>query len=118
KNTNVYQLYQAADGKPLFETFYDAGLGAPAEGENDWWRTLHNWWSKATGAGITTNIVDCYEALTLLWKPGMKIGLFGFSRGAYTVRSLGGVLSTCGVATMIDGAPIPADKTGTAARRR
>lgn len=118
KNTNVFQLYMAADGGPQFETFYDAGLGAPAEGENDWWRTLRNLWSKTTGWGITANIVDCYEALSMRWKPGMKIALFGFSRGAYTVRCLGGVLSTCGVATTIDGAPVPLDAEGPAARHR
>lgn len=118
KNTNVFQMYVAVDGRPGFESFYDAGLGAPAEGENDWARTLRNWWSKATGWGITANIVDCYEALMMRWKPGMKIGLFGFSRGAYTVRCLGGVLSTCGVATAVDGAPVPLDESGPAARRR
>ena len=118
KNTNVFQIYFAADGRPEFETYYDAGLGAPAEGGNDWSRTLRNWWSKATGWGITANIVDCYEALMMRWQPGMKIGLFGFSRGAYTVRCLGGVLSTCGVATRVDGAPVPKDEAGPGAKRR
>ena len=32
KNTNVFQMFIAAEGKPGLETFYDAGLGAPAEG--------------------------------------------------------------------------------------
>lgn len=31
------------------------------------------------------------------WRPGDRIFLFGFSRGAYTVRSLGGVLGLCGI---------------------
>jgi uncharacterized protein (DUF2235 family) len=119
KNTNVFQMYMAVDGKPGFASFYDPGLGAPAEGSNDWARTFRNLWSKATGWGITANIVDCYEALMLRWKPGVRIGLFGFSRGAYTVRCLGGVLSTCGVATkMTDGSPIPFDEVGPAAKRR
>lgn len=118
KNTNVFQMYVAADGAPDFETFYDPGLGAPAEGTNDWTRTFRNLWSKGTGWGITANIVDCYEALTIQWKPGMKIGLFGFSRGAYTARCLGGVLGTCGIATMAGGAAIPADKEGAKAARR
>lgn len=118
KNTNVFQLYAAAEDKPDFEAFYDAGLGAPPEGGNTLTRKARNLWSKATGWGITDNIVDCYEALILRWKPGMKIGLFGFSRGAYTARCLGGVLSTCGVATRINGAPIPTDAEGPKAKLR
>ncbi|MEO3387284.1 DUF2235 domain-containing protein [Mesorhizobium sp. CAU 1741] len=118
KNTNVFQIYFATEGLPEFEAFYDAGLGAPAEGGNEWSRTLRNLWSKATGWGITANITDCYEALMMRWKPGMKIGLFGFSRGAYTVRCLGGVLATCGLATRMDGAPLPGDETAAAVKRR
>lgn len=118
RNTNVFQMFAAAEGKPFFETFYDPGLGAPEEGEWGWTRTARNLWSKATGWGITANITDCYEALLVKWKPGMKIGLFGFSRGAYTVRCLGGVLATCGVATSDGGAPIPADAEGPGATRR
>lgn len=118
KNTNVFQLYAAIDGRPGIKAFYDAGLGAPEEGEWDWTRTLRNLWSKATGWGITANIVDCYEALMLDWQQGVKIGFFGFSRGAYTVRCLGGVLSTCGIAVSDGGKPISREKTGAGAKRR
>ncbi|AWC21745.1 hypothetical protein CO731_01198 [Aminobacter sp. MSH1] len=118
KNTNVFQMYSAIDGRPGIRAFYDAGLGAPEAGEWNWTRTLRNLWSKATGWGITANIVDCYEALMLDWQPGMKIGLFGFSRGAYTVRCLGGVLATCGIATTDRGGPISRDKDGAGAKRR
>ena len=118
KNTNVFQMFIAAEGKPGLETFYDAGLGSPAEGENSWGRTARNLWSKATGWGITANIADCYEALLTRWKPGMKIGLFGFSRGAYTVRCLGGVLATCGIATRDGGGAISRDKDGPGAAGR
>lgn len=118
KNTNVFQIYMASDGQPGIECFYDPGLGSPSDERNDLARRVRNLWSKATGWGITANIVDCYDALIRLWRPGRKIGLFGFSRGAYTVRCLGGVLSTCGVATAADGEPIPADVDGPGARRR
>ncbi|MBO6717251.1 MAG: DUF2235 domain-containing protein [Rhizobiaceae bacterium] len=99
KHTNVFQMYASIDGRSNIECFYDPGLGAPAEGELAWTRTFRNLWSKATGWGITANVVDCYEALLTRWAPDRKIGLFGFSRGAYTVRCLGGVLATCGIAT-------------------
>lgn len=118
KNTNVFQMYSAVDGRPGFRAFYDAGLGAPEQGTWDWTRTLRNLWSKATGWGITANIVDCYEALMIAWEPGMKVGFFGFSRGAYTVRCLGGVLATCGIARADKGVPISRDKEGAGAKRR
>lgn len=53
-----------------------------------------------------------------MWQPGKKVGLFGFSRGAYTVRCLGGVLATCGVATNDGGAPISHARDGLGAKRR
>jgi uncharacterized protein (DUF2235 family) len=45
-----------------------------------------------TGLGITANMIDCYAALIRLWQLGDRIFLFGFSRGAYTVRCLAGVI--------------------------
>lgn len=35
---------------------------------------------------MTVNIVDCYAASLQMWQLGDRIFLFGFSRGAYTVR--------------------------------
>jgi uncharacterized protein (DUF2235 family) len=118
RNTNVFQMYAAADGQDGFTAFYDPGLGAPEEGAWGWTRAARNLWSKATGWGISANIADCYEALMLGWQPGTKIGVFGFSRGAYTVRCLGGVLATCGIARSDGGAPIPQDRAGPGAARR
>jgi hypothetical protein len=74
------------------------------------YRWLHNVASQVTGLGITTNIIDCYGAILRMWEPGDRIYLFGFSRGAYTVRCLGAVLSLCGVPTrMPDGCRIRRD---------
>src|SRR5467141_4047006 len=60
-------------------------------------RWVYNKISQATGLGITANIVDCYAALIRLWRPGDDIYLFGFSRGAYTVRCLASVVGMCGI---------------------
>lgn len=51
----------------------------------------------ATGAGIDKNIKDLYTFLALTYEAGDQIFLFGFSRGAYTVRSLAGFIRNCGV---------------------
>jgi uncharacterized protein (DUF2235 family) len=124
--SNVYKLYRAARVGPDNAidparqiAFYDAGLGT----ENDegeipfrtvqWFRRL---WSAATGSGLSRNIADCYEAVVKHYEEGDRVFLFGFSRGAFTVRCVGGVMSLCGVPTAAaDGSPLP--RHGKALRR-
>jgi uncharacterized protein (DUF2235 family) len=121
RRSNIYKLYRATRCGPDTDidpaeqlAYYDAGLGSmPPEGAFfvvRAYRWLHNLGSLATGLGITTNIVDCYAAILSMWEPGDRIFVFGFSRGAYTVRSLAAVLSMCGVpTTMADGTPLRRD---------
>lgn len=49
------------------------------------------------GAGISRNIRDLYLFLVLNYFPGDELFLFGFSRGAYTVRSLAGLIRNSGI---------------------
>ena len=60
-----------------------------------------NWWAKvkggALGDGLDRNIVSAWRWLCWNFQDGDRIWLFGFSRGAYTVRSLGGLMSRCGL---------------------
>ena len=118
--SNIYKLYRAArcgtdtNINPREQVaFYDPGLGSQTDGGRakiGWWRWIRNFLSKSTGLGITENMVDCYSAIIHLWRPGDRIYLFGFSRGAYTVRCLGGVIALCGVPkTMEDGTLIRRD---------
>lgn len=119
RRSNVYKLYRASRCGPDSTVdpaeqlaFYDPGLGSRAAdgGKVGLWRRLYNVASQATGLGLTRNIVDCYAAVLRMWEPGDRIYLFGFSRGAYTVRCLSGVLSLCGVPTrMKDGSPLRRD---------
>ncbi|HWB44228.1 MAG TPA: DUF2235 domain-containing protein, partial [Hyphomicrobiaceae bacterium] len=109
--SNVYKLFRATRVSPdtcidpkLQIAFYDAGLGSRAKGEAikiKWWRRVYNLLSRATGLGITQYIIDCYAEIIRVWQPGDRIYLFGFSRGAYTVRCVGGVLKYCGVPTAV-----------------
>ena len=51
----------------------------------------------AFGYGLSGNVLDGYSWLCATWQPGDELYLFGFSRGAYTARSLGGMISKCGL---------------------
>jgi uncharacterized protein (DUF2235 family) len=51
----------------------------------------------AFGVGISANIRDGYRFLAQYYAPGDQVFLFGFSRGAYTARSLGGLIRNCGI---------------------
>ena len=70
--------------------YYDQGIGTGALGVLD--RTIGG----GTGYGISRNIRNCYAFLANNYVRGDEIFLFGFSRGAYTVRSLSGMLSAVG----------------------
>lgn len=103
--TSVYRLFVNTrepehPGQPFDQIcFYDPGIGSDPDQQEEpsLWSGISQWVAKATGAGIARNIVDCYTALLLTYQPGDRVFLFGFSRGAYTARSVGGALALCGV---------------------
>jgi uncharacterized protein (DUF2235 family) len=116
--SNVYKLYRAtrvgSDGviDPAKQiAFYDAGLGSD-EIQGPVWgqlvRFTRKFLSSAFGTGFTKNVADCYEQILSVYEPEDKVFLIGFSRGAYTVRSVAGVMNLCGVPVKDEkGNPIP-----------
>ena len=87
--TNVVKLARAVrvlaeDGRPQL-TYYDNGVGV---GEGVMNRATR-WIGGAFGAGLDHKILEAYLFLALNYMPGDRIFIFGFSRGAYTARSLG-----------------------------
>lgn len=90
-STHVLRLAQAVspeDGAGHKQVvFYDWGVGS--EGDK--------FSGGITGKGIDKNIQDCYRFVVHNYEPGDALYLFGFSRGAYTVRSLAGLIRNCGV---------------------
>jgi uncharacterized protein (DUF2235 family) len=70
--------------------YYDTGIGS--EGS-----TLKRVLDGATGSGISLNIRQAYEYLIQSYEPGDLIYMFGFSRGAFTVRSLAGLIRNSGI---------------------
>jgi uncharacterized protein (DUF2235 family) len=116
--SNVYKLYRATrigPDSPIDPAqqvaFYDPGLGSADIGGPAWMRPItatKKFLSSAFGTGFTSNVADCYEHILRVYEPGDRIFLFGFSRGAYTARSVAGVLNLCGVPVKdAQGDPIP-----------
>ena len=116
--TNVYKLFRATRVGP--ETcidpdrqlaFYISGVGTPTPGAATPWRAkLREGIDQAFGIGLGEKIVECYVAIISAWRPGDRIHLFGFSRGAYTVRCLAHVLELMGIPTkQVDGTSISLD---------
>lgn len=112
--SNVYKMYRAMRPGPSSAIkaaeqvcFYDAGLGVGEVGGLTFQR-IRNVLSAAVGTGIDENVIDCYEKIISYYEPGDRILLFGFSRGAYTVRAVANVMNLCGIPTkMPDGTAVP-----------
>ena len=91
--TNVEKVYDAVDTKQSVMKqvkYYGQGVGTR-------YSITDRLLGGSTGAGIDRNIQDAYKFLIWTYKPGDEIYLFGFSRGAYTVRSLAGLIRNCGI---------------------
>ena len=91
-NTNVYRMYKALTVSSDQVTFYDDGVGADAQG-------LDRLLDGAFGQGLLQKIMDGYTKIAHVYETGDEIFLFGFSRGAYTARSLAGMIANCGLPT-------------------
>lgn len=116
--TNVYKLYRATRIGPDTSidperqlAFYVSGIGTPTPGNAPTWRLkMHEMVDQALGIGLADKIVEAYVAIVGSWRPGDRISLFGFSRGAYTVRCLAHVLENMGIPTrQADGSEISLD---------
>nr|WP_299594180.1 DUF2235 domain-containing protein [Sphingomonas bacterium] len=94
--TNVWRLYEAADlgpardGAPVQIAFYSNGVGTSA------FRPLAML-GGIFGIGLKSNILMLYKYLCRNWMPGDEIFLFGFSRGAFTIRLLTGLIARQGI---------------------
>src|SRR3972149_792279 len=87
-DSNVYKLYRMLEDRTENQiVYYDQGLGT------DWRRVSGN----AFGVGFSQNIVELYRFIFENYNAGDKIFLFGFSRGAATVRSLASFIHYFGI---------------------
>lgn len=89
--THVRRLYLALDlSEPANQiAFYDDGVGTG----NRFMRIVGG----ALGLGLARNVRGMYQYLCEVYRPGDRLFLFGFSRGAFTVRILAAFIKACGI---------------------
>lgn len=96
--TNVVKIAQMVtptDAQGVAQVlFYDEGVGSM---EVAYGSKINKLLGGAFGAGLMENIERAYRFLIFNYAPGDRIFLFGFSRGAFSARSFGGLLRTCGI---------------------
>lgn len=86
--SNVYHLIQRLDPAAHHQIHaYAPGLGAGPDG------LLGRWF----GYGLTREIEKAYRFLIRHYQPGDQVFLFGYSRGAYAMRALTGMLDQVGL---------------------
>jgi len=101
--SNVLKLYRCLRKTEKTQArqlvFYDPGVGTLAR--PDPWHKLKQDFNAilglATGYGLDDNVLAAYSFLVHNWQDGDQIYLFGFSRGAYTVRVLAGLIHKVGL---------------------
>lgn len=90
-NTNVYKLSRLIqkNDKDIYQhCFYGEGVGT---------KPLEKILGGITGFGLSQNLMEGYQWLVKEYREGDEIWIFGFSRGAYTARSLAGLIRKCGL---------------------
>ncbi len=98
--TNVYHLHNMVLSGPMSDgwiqrKYYDQGVGT---GVND------SVSGGGFGKGLDENVREAVDWLIENYNDGDEFYIFGFSRGAYTARSLVGFLAKCGL--LRRGAPL------------
>jgi uncharacterized protein (DUF2235 family) len=100
ENTNVVRLVQVLERDPSRQhVYYDPGVGTlPEPGVWTWLgQKISELWGLAFGAGLAWKVGEAYSFLMDYWEPGDQVFMFGFSRGAYAVRVLAGLLHLMGL---------------------
>lgn len=94
--TNVWRLYQAIDIRSPSSAesqqlvCYDDGVGTSS------FKPIALL-GGALGVGLMRNVLDLYRFVCRHYEPGDRIFAFGFSRGAFTIRVLVGMIAMLGV---------------------
>jgi hypothetical protein len=102
-DTNVTKLCELLDPDGRNQLlYYDPGVGNPGQLPGATWvdqlrRQAERLSGLAFGQGVYENIAEGYAFLMEHYRAGDQVFLFGFSRGAFTARSIGGLVTQFGL---------------------
>ncbi len=100
--THVHVLSDmlANSGEQKVKYFPGVGVNLPREeGGTFVGRGFNRIFGGATGFGLGKKVKEAYKFVAENYKDGDEVYLFGFSRGAYTARSVAGMIRKCGIVT-------------------
>lgn len=92
QDTNVYKLFKGLTTSAEQAPYYDDGVGSDGS-------LIQKLTGGAFGAGLFQKIKDGYTKIAHVYEKDDQVYIFGFSRGAYTARSLAGMIAICGLPT-------------------
>ena len=98
--TNVEKIARTVQSDPGVTggvhqlVYYVSGVGAGSYGAD---KVLGG----AFGFGLFHNVIACYRFLAQNYEPGDEVFIVGFSRGAYTARSVAGMVGRVGLLTKV-----------------
>lgn len=98
--TNVIKLYSVLNQDQVRQiSYYHPGLGTmePGGALTSFSRKFTKLLGKTVGYGLSDDIRDAYVFLMREFREGDSLFLFGFSRGAYTVRAIASLLHMYGL---------------------
>src|SRR5438309_10891847 len=97
--TNVLRLYRSLVRDDRQLAFYDPGVGTLADpmAVSNAQKFAQRSLDAAIGRSLCQNFSDAYGFLSHHFQPGDQIYMFGFSRGAYTVRAVAGAIHMLGL---------------------
>jgi uncharacterized protein (DUF2235 family) len=96
-NTNVVGIYNAIVRNAEQVAFYDPGVGTFSFLGRYLGKKIGILLGKAFGLGLVENVEDGYTYLMNTHRPGDKVFIFGFSRGAFTARVLAAMIHKVGI---------------------
>jgi Uncharacterized alpha/beta hydrolase domain (DUF2235) len=98
-STNVLRIFRMLERDQRQVAYYDAGVGTLVDPEaiSRWRKFLSRRLDAAIGLRVRENVIAVYRFLAQTYQPDDQIYLFGFSRGAYTVRAVAGMINFLGL---------------------
>jgi uncharacterized protein (DUF2235 family) len=98
-STNVLRLFRMLERDRRQVAYYDAGVGTLVDPAalSTFRKFLSRRLDAAIGLRVRENVIAAYRFLVRANEPGDRLYFFGFSRGAYTVRALAGLIHFLGL---------------------